>query len=194
MPLTIYLAGPDVFLPDARDVGRRKQEMCNEYGFQGLFPLDKDAEVGTDPAEIFRANCRLMERASVGVFNLTPFRGPSADAGTAFEAGLMFAQRKRLFGYTSVKTDYAARVTANFGPLVQHSGMDLRDRDGYGVENFGLCDNLMIARAIMDSGGTISAIAEKEARQGASLAAFEAFRMCLEAVRLRTASQTMGAR
>jgi nucleoside 2-deoxyribosyltransferase len=193
MPLTIYLAGPDVFLPDARDVGRRKQEMCSEYGFLGLFPLDKDADVGADPGAIFRANCRLMERASIGVFNLAPFRGPSADAGTTFEVGFMFAQRKKLFGYTSVKADYAARVAANFGPLVQQ-GADLRDHNGYGVENFGLCDNLMIVRAIMDSGGTISAVAENEARQGTSLAAFEAFKMCLEAVRLHTASQTMGAR
>ena len=48
MALKIYLAGPDVFLADARRVGRRKQELCREYGFEGLFPLDKDEAVGPD--------------------------------------------------------------------------------------------------------------------------------------------------
>jgi nucleoside 2-deoxyribosyltransferase len=180
-PLTIYLAGPDVFLPDARDVGRRKQEMCREHGFEGLFPLDNDKDVGADAAEIFRANCRLMTRAAVGAFNLTPFRAVSVDAGTAFEVGFMFAHGKRLFGYTSAEADYVARVSAALGPLVGHE-TDLRDRDGYTVENFGLCDNLMIARAIIDSGGTIAAVADSAGR-GVSLAAFDAFRTCLEEIR-----------
>ena len=38
--MKIYLAGPDVFLPDAIEVGRRKQVLCERYGAIGLFPLD----------------------------------------------------------------------------------------------------------------------------------------------------------
>ena len=35
----IYLAGPEVFHPNAAALGRQKQALCREYGFEGLFPL-----------------------------------------------------------------------------------------------------------------------------------------------------------
>jgi nucleoside 2-deoxyribosyltransferase len=38
--MKIYLAGPDVFLPDAVDIGRRKVELCARHGLIGLYPLD----------------------------------------------------------------------------------------------------------------------------------------------------------
>jgi nucleoside 2-deoxyribosyltransferase len=38
--MKIYLAGPDVFLPDAVDIGRRKAELCTRHGLIGLYPLD----------------------------------------------------------------------------------------------------------------------------------------------------------
>ena len=31
--MKIYLAGPDVFLPNAIAIGRRKKELCAQYGF-----------------------------------------------------------------------------------------------------------------------------------------------------------------
>jgi nucleoside 2-deoxyribosyltransferase len=36
----IYLAGPDVFLPDAVDIGRRKVDLCRRHGLIRLYPLD----------------------------------------------------------------------------------------------------------------------------------------------------------
>jgi nucleoside 2-deoxyribosyltransferase len=36
----VYLAGPEVFLPDAVDIGRRKVELCTRHGLIGLYPLD----------------------------------------------------------------------------------------------------------------------------------------------------------
>jgi nucleoside 2-deoxyribosyltransferase len=87
MPIMIYLAGPDVFLPDAIEVGRQKKAICQEFGFEGLFPADNDLGVEVDAATIFRANCAQMKRADIGVFNLSPFRSPSADVGTVFESG-----------------------------------------------------------------------------------------------------------
>ena len=38
----VYLAGPDVFLPDAVSIGRRKKELCAHYGFEGLYPFDNE--------------------------------------------------------------------------------------------------------------------------------------------------------
>ena len=44
--MKIYLAGPDVFLHDAVEIGRRKVEMCRRHGLIGLYPLDN----AIDPA------------------------------------------------------------------------------------------------------------------------------------------------
>ena len=44
--MKIYLAGPDVFLPDAVEIGRRKVELCTRHGLTGLYPLDN----AIDPA------------------------------------------------------------------------------------------------------------------------------------------------
>ena len=80
MPLKISLAGPDVFLADAVEIGRQKLELCRHFGFQGIFPLDQDE---ADAFGIFRANRSLMRQADIGLFNLTPFRGPSAESAIA---------------------------------------------------------------------------------------------------------------
>lgn len=154
----IYLAGPDVFLPDALAVGQQKQEICRQFGFEGLFPLDQ--HLGSDPSgvDIFRADMALMREADIGLFNLSPFRGPSADPGTVFELGMMMAMGKRVFGYRNIDSLYHQRVR----------------EDGYIVERFGLGDNLMIDCAIIEAGGTISARVEE------GLAAMAGFRGALE--------------
>jgi len=156
----VYLAGPDVFLPDAIEIGRHKQALCTKYGFEGLFPLDQDDDTPADASAIFSANCGLMDHAKVGLFNLTPFRGPSADAGTVFELGMMFAQDKPVYGYSSDLSDYCNRVYT----------------DGYQIEDFGLVDNLMIDRAIHNRGGSIIRVQE---HTGDPLAAITAFEDCL---------------
>jgi nucleoside 2-deoxyribosyltransferase len=180
MALKIYLAGPDVFLTDARGVGEQKKAMCRDFGFEGLFPLDNDADAGADAAKIFQANCSLMRLADVGLCNLTPFRSPSADPGTVFELSFLFAQGKPVYGYTSAARIYRERVAAVLGPLDERNGQ-LQDRDGYVVEDFGLGDNLMLVQAIQDSGGVVTAVEENtDAPSGKRLAAFQAFKACLQ--------------
>ncbi|MDB5566638.1 MAG: nucleoside 2-deoxyribosyltransferase, partial [Tardiphaga sp.] len=82
--MNIYLAGPDVFLPDAVAVGRRKVELCARHGLIGLYPLDNAIDLAADDASlrIFRGNEAMMNKADAIIANLTPFRGPGADAGT----------------------------------------------------------------------------------------------------------------
>jgi nucleoside 2-deoxyribosyltransferase len=154
----IYLAGPDVFLPDALEVGRRKHEICREFGFEGLFPLDQQLAGEPSGLDIFRLDMGLMREADIGLFNLSPFRGPSADPGTVFELGLMMGLGKRIFGYRNTDLAYHQRV----------------QDDGYMIERFGLGDNLMIDCAIREAGGTIEAIAED------GLAAMTSFRAAVE--------------
>ena len=48
----IYLAGPEVFLPDATAFGRRKVEICAAHGLEGVFPLDNQLDLdGLDRRE-----------------------------------------------------------------------------------------------------------------------------------------------
>ena len=39
----VYLAGPEVFLVNARDVGARKRAICARHGLVGIFPADEEA-------------------------------------------------------------------------------------------------------------------------------------------------------
>ena len=185
MTLKIYLAGPDVFLPDAHRVGEQKRGLCREFGFEGLFPLDNDHDIGAGAAKVFQANCSLMRQADIGLLNLTPFRGPSADAGTVFELGFLFASGKPVYGYTSAISAYRDRVADVQGSLVERDGR-LRERGGYAVENFGLGDNLMIVCAVEASGSLIAVPEETmDDQNGGSLAAFSAFKACLAMLRER---------
>ncbi len=61
--MKIYLAGPDVFLPDAIEIGRAKKELCAKRGFRGLFPFDNeisDLVVGEIDQVIYRANVEMI--------------------------------------------------------------------------------------------------------------------------------------
>ncbi len=99
--MKIYLAGPDVFLPDAVETGRRKQEICARHGLIGLYPLDNavDLSAGDASLRIFRGNEAMMNGADAIIANLTPFRGASADAGTVYELGYMAGRGKLCLGY-----------------------------------------------------------------------------------------------
>jgi nucleoside 2-deoxyribosyltransferase len=46
-PPRIYLAGPEVFLPDALAVGAHKVAVCAEFGLQGVFPLDAGLDLAS---------------------------------------------------------------------------------------------------------------------------------------------------
>ena len=171
--MKIYLAGPDVFLPDAIAIGQRKAELCVRYGLKGLYPLDNKIDLAAPDAslQIFRANQALMDRADAIVANLTPFRGPSADAGTVYELGYMAGKGKRCFGYCNVASAYADRVRAS--GAVTASGGRLVDAQGLTVEDFGHADNLMIIHALDDHGGKLVTPARTPADVWHGLACFE---------------------
>lgn len=50
----IYLAGPDVFEKDALAQGEVLKKLCNDFGFEGVFPLDNDIQED-DPAKMAEA-------------------------------------------------------------------------------------------------------------------------------------------
>ena len=172
--MRIYLAGPDVFLPDAVDIGRRKKEICATRGLIGLYPLDNavDLSAGDISLTIFKGCEAMMDAADAIIANLTPFRGPGADPGTAYELGYMAARGKFCLGYSNDPTIYAERVRL----LTERRSQDGRlvDAEGLTVEDFGLSDNLMMIHALDLHGCPLVAPREAPADIWHDLTAFEA--------------------
>lgn len=155
--MQLYLAGPDVFLPDPLAIAKLKQEICQKYGFVGLFPFDANLDLASltpfqQGIAIYNSNIALMNRSDLIVANMTPFRGPSMDVGTAFEIGYMSAQGKPIFGYTHDGRLYSDRVTSGRSNGSSTPGLD---PDGLTIEAFDMADNLMLEGAIVTSNGLL---------------------------------------
>ena len=147
--MKIYLAGPDVFLPDATEIGRRKAEICARHGMSGLYPLDNvvDLSAGDASLAIFKGNEAMMDAADAIIANLTPFRGPSADAGTVYELGYAAGRGKFCLAYSNDPTPYRDRVARRCDVTISADGR-LIDPEGLTVEDFGWPDNLMMIHAL----------------------------------------------
>jgi nucleoside 2-deoxyribosyltransferase len=171
--MKIYLAGPDVFLPDAVDIGRRKVEICARAGLTGLYPLDNPVDRAAPDASlrIYRGNEAMMDEANAIIANLTPFRGPGADAGTVYELGFMAGRGKLCLGYSNDPAAYADRVR-EFTDVISRDG-GLADRMGLTVEDFGLSDNLMMIHALELHGCALVTPRQAPADIWHDLAAFE---------------------
>ena len=172
--MKIYLAGPDVFLPDAIEIGRRKAALCATHGLTGLYPLDNVVDLEADDASlrIFHGNEAMMREADAIIANLTPFRGASADAGTVYEIGYMAGLGKLCLAYSNDPSSYVSRVTAiSAQPL---AARPLIDNEGMLIENFGLGDNLMIIHALEVHGRSLVTPRHPPKELWGDLTAFEA--------------------
>ena len=171
--MKIYLAGPDVFLPDAVEIGRRKVALCARHGLAGLYPLDNivDRAAGDVSLQIFRGNEAMMIEADAIIANLTPFRGPGADPGTVYELGYMAGRGKFCLGYSNDPSLYANRAR-DFTAVTSRDGR-LIDADGLTVEDFGLSDNLMMIHALDLHGCALVTPRQKPADLWHDLIAFE---------------------
>ena len=175
----IYLAGPEVFLPDALAVGAEKARICATHGLEGVFPLDASLDLAgltklEQARKISLTNEGLMRSCDAIVANLTPFRGVSMDSGTAFEVGFMRALGRPVLGYTNSSRCYKPRAEE------YRAGRRLSedcDRPEYEVENFDMTENLMITIAIAESGFGVAHFVPPPERQ---MAALEAFTICVQ--------------
>ena len=156
MTARIYLAGPDVFAPDAAARFARLQAWCAARGLQGVRPSDDGVaalrEAGASPREMAQricdANLAHVRDCDAVLANLAPFRGDTEpDSGTVFELGFAVALGKPAAVYLpQAGEDLAARLRRLYG--VQpgaNAGEQLDQRYGMLVEDFGLPLNLMIA-------------------------------------------------
>ena len=167
--MKIYLAGPDVFLPDPLKIAEAKKKICANYGFTGIFPLDNVLDLSNlslfeSGVKIYQNNTKLMDNCDLIVANMTPFRGPSMDVGTAFELGYMAAQGKPIFAYTNDDRLYSDRVTKIKPDL---------DANGMSIELFQMHDNLMSEGAIVTSGGVLKTDSVQSEKYYTDLTVFE---------------------
>lgn len=157
----IYLAGPEVFLINAKEVGLNKKRICLKHGFEGVFSLDAKIDFEDKPPEeaglsISEANEELIKSCDILIANITPFRGPSVDVGTAYEMGFAHALGKKVLAYTNVKSRFTERtIKALNGKVKRSSDGKIRDSQGMFIEENQLTDNLMIDGCIHINSGVL---------------------------------------
>lgn len=150
--LKAYLAGPDVFLPNARATADAKIAICAAHGLLGCSPLNDEIDhLLTLPHDaawraIYLNNITMMETCDIVIANLTPFRGASADAGTLVEIGWFLGRGRPVFGYSNNAVPFAERSAAQVAAVPD-------PMPGLAVEGFSLPDNLMIPGALEYGGG-----------------------------------------
>jgi len=170
----IYLAGPEVFLPDPVGAGASKKAIITKLNQQydwpftlvGLYPMDNEindfAPDYNTGIKIYHANIDLMNKADFITANMVRFRGPSMDVGTAFEMGYMSGLGKPVFAYYDAKPFYgknekpglyADRVAKFYPTSNDKPGFDVH---GQSIEDFKMEDNLMMIGSLETGENKIS--------------------------------------
>ncbi len=140
--MKLYLAGPDVFRPDALAWAEQARALCAARGHVALIPLDC---VETSAPGIYRANIELIRAADAVLANLEPFRGCEPDSGTCVEVGFALALGKPVIGYLRNSETVVERVVRIEGRALENRAKIPVDRSGLHVEDLGLPLNLMLA-------------------------------------------------
>ncbi len=191
MSIKVYLAGPEVFLPDARLQLDRKIALTRAAGFVALAP--GDLAIPPQPTKrllghaISAIDERLMNDADAIIANLTPYHGLSADTGTCFELGYMCAREKIAYGYSNVAADMRTRAIAYYeGDIHVDASGRLRGADGLMIEDVDMADNLMMQGGIERRGGQVII---HEAAPDALYTDTTAFEICLRLLAERVAGE-----
>lgn len=160
MTFKVYLAGPEVFLPNAKEMLAVKADLVREAGFIPISPGDLEIPKADTRFEhglnISAVDEKMMLEADAIIANLTPFRGVAADTGTTFELGFMCGQGKHVFAYTNVKSNHFNRLMeqCDNSALPDDTGRYRAD-DGIAIENCDMIDNLMLHGGVIRRGGSV---------------------------------------
>jgi nucleoside 2-deoxyribosyltransferase len=150
----VYLAGPEVFMRNATAVAEAMVRLCDDYGFVGVSPTDNQIDLSgytkhEAALRIAASNESRIRGCDLMIANLTPFRGPSADVGTAYEVGFAHALGLPVFAFTNVADSLLDRTRQTAGISVSQNkpGM-FEDDDQMAIEDFEGFDNLMLSGGI----------------------------------------------
>ena len=147
---SLWLTGPEAWLPDTETHSARQRALCLEAGFEVLTPTRMPHGEGGDELEarqFYATRMAQLRQADAAVVNLTPFRGPSADTAAVFEAGVLAGLGKPTFAYMNVtgelQAEYVARVDTILGATLDENRI-WRDGDGCVIEDHGLPETVML--------------------------------------------------
>jgi nucleoside 2-deoxyribosyltransferase len=160
MSIKVYLAGPEVFLPNAREQLDRKIALTKAAGLIAVSP--GDFVIPPQPTKrqfghaISEIDEQMMDSADAIIANLTPYHGVSADTGTCYELGYMCGRGKLAFGYTNVAADHRQRaIDYHGGAYTIDANGRPRGPDGLAIEDVDMVDNLMMQGGIERRGGEV---------------------------------------
>jgi nucleoside 2-deoxyribosyltransferase len=174
--MRVYLAGPEVFLADRDEIAAAKKAICAQHGLVGVFPTDPAPaapQADTDWMRIYLGNEAHIRGCDALIANLTPFRGASADPGTAYELGFMRALGRPVLGYSNAAGNFTMRSLAQMqGAVHRRASGAWEDADGMEVEDFGLTDNLMLDGGIAAASGVLVVNPVEKAARWRDLAGF----------------------
>jgi len=142
----IYIAGPDVFEANSLEIGKSLVQMCEKYGYVGLYPLDNVVDFSQNKhkiaQDIFDANIAMIQEADIIIANLNPFRGKEPDSGTVFECGFAYGLNKEVYGYLADTCNYIDTFAENEKFVKNEWVSDSNERL---IEDFDYPLNLMLA-------------------------------------------------
>ncbi len=180
--MKVYLAGPEVFLPNAVEIQREKAALARAAGFTPLVPGDLEIPPAATKHErglaIYAVDEGMMMACDMIIANLTPFRGISADVGTVFELGFMCGRGKHAYAYTNTSRSYYERILNDhyMGEAALRADGRMAGPDGISIEDFDMADNLMLDGGVLRRDGTL---VQREVPEAARLTDLEAFKECL---------------
>ena len=163
--IRIYLAGPEVFLEDPKEVGRRNKKLLEKLNkrsakvqFSGIYPLDSSLDENNQPFKnqiesfsndkktgyaIFRKDREMMEKSDIILANIVPFKGAAhMDSGTAFEIGYFHSAGRPVVLYQDASLFY--KDAAKGSPTMKEKELRLfsesirKDSEGSLRDKYGL--------------------------------------------------------
>lgn len=159
MQLKLYLAGPEVFLPNVVENAEIQRKLCFQYGFISLHPTDNNFDLVNQNIEtarvIYRGDIGQIHECDVVVANCNGFRGICIDDGTSYELGYGNALKKPSYGYIRKLDTLVERTIRDYPCRPFKDGIYI-DQDGYlVVDDFGTSINLMIQCGMMFRNGKL---------------------------------------
>ena len=158
-PPKLYLAGPDVFRPDAVEYAQTQRNLCEQYGFIGLHPMDNNIDLSESSmrtaTKVYRGDINQIKACDLIIANCNAFRGALIDDGTAYELGYGNALGIPTYGYIDRLIPAQELLQSRYSFTTLPDGRKA-DSDGFLlVDDFGTSINLMMQCGMLDSGGRL---------------------------------------